>query len=122
MIRTRRWNDPATGDEGFRLLVTRYRPRGVKSSDETWDSWWPELGPSRELHAAYWGKSGDAISWELYRERYLEEMKAQKLRIAALAERVREGETVTLICSSACTDENRCHRSLLRGLIERARG
>jgi hypothetical protein len=29
------------------------------------------------------------------------------------------GETITLLCSSACTRESRCHRSLLKELIER---
>ena len=33
---------------------------------------------------------------------------------------VRAGETISLLCSSACTDARRCHRSLLRALIERA--
>ena len=28
------------------------------------------------------------------------------------------GEDVTLLCSSACTDEAECHRSLLRELIQ----
>jgi len=37
-----------------------------------------------------------------------------------LAARVRQGETITLLCSSACVDESRCHRSLLRELIESA--
>ena len=64
MIRTRRYNDPALPDDGFRLLVTRYRPRGVKKEDETWDAWDPALGPSKELHAAAYGKSGEPIAGE----------------------------------------------------------
>ena len=27
------------------------------------------------------------------------------------------GETITLLCSSACTDPARCHRTLLAGLV-----
>jgi hypothetical protein len=40
--------------------------------------------------------------------------------LGALAVRVAAGETVTLLCSSACVDADRCHRSLLAELIERA--
>ena len=40
-------------------------------------------------------------------------------KIRALAVRVRAGEMITLLCSSQCTREDRCHRSLLKGLIER---
>ena len=119
-VKTKRWNDPCEPDDGLRLLVCRYRPRGVKKTDERWDEWWPELGPSRALHAAYWGKSGRPLSFAEYTPRYLEEMTAQTFRLRALGDRVAAGETVTLLCSSACTDPARCHRTLLARLIEQA--
>lgn len=123
-IRTRRWEDEGEAGDGLRVLVTRYRPRGLKKEFETWDVWWPELGPSVELHAAAYGKQGLKIGWEIYRRRYLMEMKsaAARERIGELAERVRRGEMVTLLCSSACVRESRCHRSLLAELIEEAAG
>jgi uncharacterized protein YeaO (DUF488 family) len=119
-LATRRWNDPARPGDGLRLLVCRYRPRGLRKSDETWDAWNPDLGPSRELHADFYGKRGPPIRWPEYRRRYLQEMKAQRPAIAALAARVRGHERLTLLCSSACTDPHRCHRTLLAGLIEAA--
>jgi uncharacterized protein YeaO (DUF488 family) len=118
MIRTRRWNDPKKRGDGLRLLVCRYRPRALPKSEETWDLWWKHLGPSKELHAAFYGKHGDAISWDEYRRRYLEEMKAQEESIDLLAEKVAAGKTITLLCSSACTDAAHCHRTLLKQLIE----
>ena len=51
-IRTRRWNDPAEAGDGTRILITRYRPRGVAKADETWDVWMRHLAPSAELVAA----------------------------------------------------------------------
>jgi uncharacterized protein YeaO (DUF488 family) len=120
-IKTKRWDDPAEADDGYRLLVTRYRPRGVAKADETWDAWDKELGPSVELHAAAYGKGGRlTLTWDIYRQRYLKEMLAQKEKIKALADRVRAGETITLLCSSQCVREDRCHRSLLKALIEKA--
>jgi uncharacterized protein YeaO (DUF488 family) len=116
----RRWNDRRLPGDGWRLLICRYRPRGVRKSEETWDEWDPDLGPSRALHAAVYGKSGAPISWDEYRTRYLREMEARRTRIEELAARVRTGETITLLCSSACTEDARCHRSLLRQLIEDA--
>jgi uncharacterized protein YeaO (DUF488 family) len=106
--------------DGFRLLVCRYRPRAVRKEDETWDAWCPDLGPSKQLHADFYGKNGPPPTWEEYRRRYLEEMQAPAPRelIDELADRVRQGKTVTLLCSSACEDESHCHRSLLRQLIE----
>jgi uncharacterized protein YeaO (DUF488 family) len=121
-LRIRRWNDPAEADDGLRVLVCRYRPRGLKKEFETWNAWYPELGPSAELHAAAYGKGGLKISWEIYRRKYLQEMKRAEptTRIAELAARAARGETITLLCSSACERESRCHRSLLVELIETA--
>jgi uncharacterized protein YeaO (DUF488 family) len=118
-VRTKRWNDPVEADDGYRVLVCRYRPRGVRKEDETWDAWWPNLGPSRELHAEYFGKRGPPIGWGEYRRRYLAEMRAPVDAIAELARRAIRGQTVTLLCSSTCVDPARCHRTVLRDLVER---
>jgi uncharacterized protein YeaO (DUF488 family) len=119
MIRTRRWNDPATKQDGTRILICRYRPRGVKKTAETWDEWVPDLGPSRELLADY---HDDKLTWAQYTKRYLHEMKETKpaFYIKALAQRLASGEDLTLLCSSACTDEEKCHRTLLKELIANA--
>jgi uncharacterized protein YeaO (DUF488 family) len=118
-IRTRRWDDGKKRGDGMRILICRYRPRALPKADETWDLWRKELGPSKELHAAFYGKHGQTpLTWEEYRRLYLDEMKEQQESIALLAEKVAEGKTITLLCSSACTDEAHCHRTLLKGLIE----
>jgi uncharacterized protein YeaO (DUF488 family) len=123
-VRTKRWNDPVEPEDGFRVLVCRYRPRGVRKEGEPWDAWMEDLGPSRALHAAYWGKSGPPIGWPEYQRRYLSEMMRPTGRgtamLNALATRAAAGEPLTLLCSSACTDPARCHRTLLAGLVERA--
>jgi uncharacterized protein YeaO (DUF488 family) len=118
-IKTKRWNDPREPDDGFRLLICRYRPRALPKAKETWDQWEKSLGPSRELHARFYGKPGhELVGWEEYRRLYLQEMEGQRERIAELARQVREGQTLTLLCSSACADASHCHRTLLRQLIE----
>lgn len=117
-IKTKRWNDRAEKDDHYRLLICRYRPRGVSKADEKWDAWCPDLGPSRQLHADFYGKNGPPLTWDEYRCRYLEEMRAQEELIAELAALVAEGKTITLLCSSACEDASHCHRTLLRQLIE----
>lgn len=118
-IRTKRWNDPADAGDGFRLLVCRLRPRGVAKANETWDAWWPDLGPSRRLLDDFHGKGAAPISWSDYRARYLDEMNgpAPLWRIRDLARRSAAGETITLLCSSACTDPQHCHRTVLAKLI-----
>jgi uncharacterized protein YeaO (DUF488 family) len=125
MIKTKRWDDPREKDDGVRVLICRYRPRALPKKKETWHLSWSQLGPSKELHAAFYGKHGQTpINWEEYRRRYLEEMQGaeQQEHIAVLAEKVAEGKTITLLCSSACTDATHCHRTLLKQMIEEAAG
>lgn len=119
-IRTKRWDDPTEPTDGTRILVCRYRPRGVAKANETWTEWLPDLGPSKQLHAAAYGKNGVELAWTTYRGTYLREMASQRAAVDALAKRVAGGETITLLCSTQCVRESRCHRSLLKELIERA--
>ena len=116
-ITTKRWNDPVDETDGFRLLICRYRPKYLPVGKEYWDDWWEFLGPSKSLHADFYGYNRPPISWEEYSIRYLKEMESQKEHIQKLAFRVKSDENITLLCSSACKDEHRCHRSLLKDLI-----
>jgi uncharacterized protein YeaO (DUF488 family) len=120
-LATKRWCDPAEPGDGLRILVCRYRPRGLPKAKETWDAWYPELGPSPALHAAFYAKGVAPITLDTYRERYLAEMQGEKAqaRIRELAERARQGP-VTLLCSKACILPPACHRTLLRELIAQA--
>ena len=100
-----------TVDDGRRVLVTRYWPRGVKR--ERIDEYVPALSPSRELLRAF--RDGD-IDWAVFRERYLIEMEAPEAMAAR--ERLREeaaDSTVTVLC--VCADAERCHRSVLAQLL-----
>jgi len=120
VIKTKRWDEDREPSDGFRLLITRYRPRGLRKEDETWDAWNPDLGPSRELLARFKGKVGEGIGWATYRRLYVVEMQKQKAAIAELARRATAGETITLLCASSCLRESRCHRSVLKELIEKS--
>ena len=73
-LKTKRWNEPIEPDDGFRLLITRYRPRGVSKADETWNQWRPELA-RRELHAAVYTETSSPIPWPQYRRHYLQEQR-----------------------------------------------
>ena len=103
-IKTKRWCDPKEPDDGYRILICRYRPRALPKKKETWNRPLPFLGPSKNLHADFYGKNGPPITWEEYRRRYLEEMTGdlQKEFIDEMADWALEGKSFTLLCSSAC--------------------
>lgn len=109
-IRTKRIYDTAEPEDGYRLLIMRLWPRGIRK--ERVSEWQPELGPSRPLLKAF--QSG-AVDWEGYTRVYVGEMATKRELLDAVRARTSAG-TVTLLCS--CRDENRCHRRLLKGLLE----
>src|SRR5947199_214484 len=116
-IVTRRIYEPATPDDGSRVLIMRLWPRGIRK--ERVSVWLKELGPVPELLRAY---LDETITWEQYVPRYLAGLERPEAQaaIAEVRRRAAEGR-VTLLCG--CPDQARCHRTLLRTyLLDSARG
>ena len=116
-VRTKRWNDPVEAADGYRLLICRYRPRGVPRENEPWAAWCKALAPSEALHAAAYGKGCEPIGWDEYTRRFAAEMEREGFWLDGFAARLRDGEVITLLCSSACVDPGRCHRTLVAQML-----
>jgi len=77
--------------------------------------WRPKLGPTKELLGR--AMSGE-VSWEEYREKYLEQMAESEQAqegILELANKILEGSDIVLMCY--CKRGDNCHRHLLDGLV-----
>ncbi len=111
MIKTARVYDPPSPNDGYRLLVMRLWPRGVRK--DAVDGWEKELGPSTELLRAY--RDG-RIGWREFACRYRAEVGAKRELLDDLSRRARVG-VATLLCG--CEDESRCHRGLLKAMVQR---
>jgi uncharacterized protein YeaO (DUF488 family) len=110
-VRLKRIYDAASPDDGYRVLTTRYWPRGVAKGAK--DEYSTKTAPSRQLLHEF---KHEGLTWDDYVVRYLDEMKSEAAQseIHHLAE-LAKSRTITLMC--VCEDENHCHRSLLRDLI-----
>jgi len=111
-VRTKTVYEKAGPGDGRRVLVMRFWPRGVRK--ESVNGWEKELGTPADLIKDW--KAG-RVTWQEFSRRYRTAVASQKERIAQLTAAATEG-TVTLLCS--CRDEGRCHRSILKRLIEAA--
>lgn len=105
--------------DGLSILITRYGPRYLSKSNETWNEWWKELAPSKTLHKDYMkDKKND---WIEYKKRFLIEMKSTDAqeRIRGLEQLVKDGKDITLICycDSAVVGDY-CHRYIIKNLVE----
>jgi uncharacterized protein YeaO (DUF488 family) len=119
-LRVVRLGSPRVRGEGLRLGTVRRPPRGVARRDwakgDWFDVWLPELAPSAATIALLQRDRG-ARAWERFARRYRSEMRApERQRLLTLLARLSHATSFSVGCY--CEDEQRCHRSLLRALLE----
>lgn len=110
-LKTKSVYEAASKDDGARILVTRYWPRGVKKDRQ--DLWLRGLGPEPGLIKLW--KAGK-LSFAEFKRRYLAEFGGEeKRRLLEDLKRTIKDKDATLLCT--CKDEALCHRAILRGLL-----
>ncbi len=119
-LRIVRLGSPRAREEGLRIGTVRRPPRGVRKEDlaarDFYDVWFPNLSPSEALLKQV-AHPLDEAGWRTFRRRFIAEMKQPAARrdldlLAALSHRL----NFSIGCY--CEHESRCHRSLLRTLLE----
>lgn len=130
-----RLGSPRLPGEGLRIGTVRRPPRGVPKAEygsrDLYDLWLPELAPSEALLKA--GKAAvadgnkvlpsgrrapaaDAQRWKLFVRRYRMEMSRPEARHLLDLLAVLSRQT-NFSVGCYCADEARCHRAILRGLL-----
>jgi len=123
VIRIVRLGTPRARHEGLRLGTVRRPPRGIRKSDyarlDYYDLWLPDLAPSPALVAWALSRPWTDARWAQFGRRYRAEMRAPAPhRLIALLAALSRQTDFSVGCY--CADEARCHRSLLRALLESA--
>ena len=119
-VRIVRLGTPRAHGEGPRLGTVRRPPRGVPKSEfatgNWYDVWLPALSPSAELMPEGRDAASDA-QWAAFERKLRAELKrpdaSQMLDTLAVLSR---SSNFSLGCY--CENEARCHRSVLRKLLE----
>lgn len=119
-IRVVRLGTPRSSGEGLRVGTVRRPPRGVPKSEfakrDFYDVWLPDLAPSQAL-VSFAQSHDDARSWKAFDRRYRAEMKApEPARLLDLLAALSHQTNFAVGCY--CENEDRCHRSILRALLE----
>lgn len=112
-VRVGRVYDPPQPEDGFRVLVDRMWPRGLRKESAHLDEWAKDIAPSTELRLWY---GHDPARFEGFRERYAGEL-AEPGRSAALERlRARAAEgPLTLL--TATRDVRLSQAAVLAGLL-----
>ncbi|MFI5456574.1 MAG: DUF488 domain-containing protein [Isosphaerales bacterium] len=112
MIKLKRAYEPASKDDGLRILVERLWPRGVSKQKAKIDLWLKVLAPSAELRTWY---GHDPELWPQFRKRYRAELKEHGDVLTLLKYTTRE-KTVTFVY--AASDEERNSALVLKEFLE----
>jgi uncharacterized protein YeaO (DUF488 family) len=119
-VRIVRLGSARSRGEGLRIGTVRHPPRGVPkrelASRDYYDVWLPELAPS--ARAVKLGRAATSErQWASFARRYRSEMKAPgPARLLDLLAALSREAAFSVGCY--CEDGSRCHRSLLRALLE----
>jgi uncharacterized protein YeaO (DUF488 family) len=115
MIKLKRAYEPASKDDGLRVLVERLWPRGVSKQKARIDLWLKALAPSTGLRQWY---GHDPARWPQFRQRYRAELKGQG-DLLALLKYVTQEKAVTFVY--AASDEERNSAVALKEWLERGK-
>ncbi|MES2371628.1 MAG: DUF488 family protein [Bacteroidota bacterium] len=95
-IKIKRIYLPYEPGDGYRILIDRLWPRGIKKEGSHIDTWMKDIAPSTELRKWY---DHDPEKWEPFCKKYYTEIKGSAA-LEELKKKLREHATVTFLFSS----------------------
>ncbi len=111
MIYCKRVYDASSSQDGYRILVDRLWPRGIKKTDLQCDEWHKEVAPSNELRKWFHQHTDQ---FDQFIEKYRQELQANTAW-QVLVEKARHGN-LTLLYSAKDTQHNQAQ--VLKAFIE----
>lgn len=102
-IKIKRVYDPQQKEDGYRVLVDKLWPRGVKKENLHYDMWAKDIAPSSPLRQ--WYHNNPENNWNEFKEKYLQELKHSQA-LKDFIDRIGTEKTVTLLYASKNPTEN----------------
>lgn len=95
-IKMKRIYDLPDAGDGWRVLVDRLWPRGIKKENAKLDEWAKELAPSTEIRITY---GHQPERWSAFKQLYVEELKENE-HISTYLEKWEDKKVITLLFAS----------------------
>lgn len=114
-VRIKRVYEAPAPEDGYRVLVDKLWPRGVRKDALHYDLWAKEITPSSGLRA--WYHADPQTRWPEFRRRYIKELHDSQA-VREFVRRIAGKDTVTLLYASKNAAEN--HALILQEFLERA--
>lgn len=94
----RRIYDPAAHDDGYRVLVDRLWPRGIRKADAVLDEWARDVAPAPDLRRWY---GHDPAKFEEFARRYRDELRRDPaMEVLTRLRTVARERVVTLVTAT----------------------
>ena len=103
MIRTKRIYEKADGKDGYRVLIDRLWPRGMKKEAAKIDLWMKDVAPSDALRKSF---HHEAMKWPDFETKYRGELKKKTDLLAKLRKKEKEHRTLTLLFGTRDLEHN----------------
>ena len=113
-ISLKRAYEPYAKSDGFRILVDRLWPRGLKKSTAHIDAWMKEISPSPELRMWF---NHDPARWAVFTKAYTAELRKSAV-VDELLACFKKHKKITLLY--AARDEEHNHALVLQRSINRS--
>ena len=110
-IKLKRIYEPKEEADGFRILVDRLYPRGIKKEDLRVDLWDKEIAPSEGLRKEFHLEN----NFESFSKKYLDEL-SKNPHVADFLQQIKEYPCITLLTASK--EVNHCQLPILKTFIE----
>ena len=114
VIKVKRAYDPPDKDDGFRVLVDRLWPRGLKKEGLKIDLWLKAIAPSDVLRKWF---SHEPDRWEEFRSHYFEELREEGEVVERLLKEAGSSKVITLVYASR--EEKLNNAAALKEYIEK---
>lgn len=92
-IQLKRIYQSPDAQDGFRILVDRLWPRGIKKDDAKIDLWIKEIAPSDALRKWF---NHEPEKWEEFKRRYGKELKEKQDLVDQLSSHLKKGKVTFL--------------------------
>lgn len=103
MVRIKRVYESAAKEDGYRVLVDRLWPRGIKKEAAKVDLWMKDIAPSDALRKSF---HHDAMKWPIFEKKYQAELKEKKDSVAELKKLEKQHGTLTLLFGARDPEHN----------------
>ncbi|MFT3945829.1 MAG: DUF488 domain-containing protein [Agriterribacter sp.] len=102
MIKIKRIYDPVDKNDGYRVLIDRLWPRGVKKEDAYVDLWLKEIAPSAVLRKWF---NHEPEKWDVFRKKYYLELKGNTA-VKEIKQVIKDHTITTLLYAAKNEDYN----------------